>query len=143
VRRSKLRVCRSRALFSESIGSLGRFRSFCGNSRLASWSAGCEFEVDIVAAGAGAGGGSLGVCFVGGAPPMCMQHGVKAAIEGSQGTELSQQYCKLRVRRRCSVIFLYFFAAVVVHQYDCGALRFSWSFLVRLATGKTSKNRIQ
>jgi hypothetical protein len=48
----------------------------------------CEFEVDIVAAGARAGGGSLGVRFVGGAPPTCMQHGMNAAIEGSQGTEL-------------------------------------------------------
>jgi hypothetical protein len=93
----------------------------------------CEFEVDIVAIGAGAGGGSLGVCFASGAPPTCMQHGVNAAIEGSQGTELGQQYCKLRVRRCCSVVFLYFFAAVVVHQYDCGALRFSRSFSVRVS----------
>jgi hypothetical protein len=74
-----------------------------------------EFEVDIVAAGAGAGGGSLGVHFVCGAPSTCMQHGVNAAIEVSRGTELG----------RCSVVFLFFFAAVVVHQYDCGALRFS------------------
>jgi hypothetical protein len=75
----------------------------------------CEFEVDIVAAGAGAGGGSLGVHFVCGAPSTCMQHGVNAAIEVSRGTKLG----------RCSVVFLFFFAAVVVHQYDCGALRFS------------------
>jgi hypothetical protein len=93
----------------------------------------CEFEVDIVAAGAGEGRRSLGVRFAGGAPSTCMQHGVNAAIEGSQGTELGRQYCKLHVRRRCSVVFLYFFVAVVVHQYNCGALLFSRSFSVRVS----------
>ena len=39
VKRSKLKVCRSCVLFSESIGLLGRFRLFCGNSRSARYSA--------------------------------------------------------------------------------------------------------
>jgi hypothetical protein len=41
VRRSKLRVCGSSVLFSQSISSLGRFRSFCGNS----WSACLSMEL--------------------------------------------------------------------------------------------------
>jgi hypothetical protein len=53
------------------------------------WS--CEFEVDIVVAGAEAAGGSLGMRFAGGAPSMCMQHGVNAAIEVSRGIELGRQ----------------------------------------------------
>jgi hypothetical protein len=91
----------------------------------------CEFEVDIVAAGAGVGGGSLGVHFVCSAPSTCMQHGVNAAIEVSRGTEPG----------RCSVVFLFFFAAIVVHQYDCGALRFSRLSQFVSAIGRTSKNR--
>jgi hypothetical protein len=89
----------------------------------------CEFEVDIVAAGAGAGGGSPGVHFVCSAPLMCMQHGVNAAIEVSRGIELG----------RCSVVFLFFFAAVVVHQYDCGAFHFSRLSQFVSVTGRTSK----
>jgi hypothetical protein len=90
----------------------------------------CEFEVDIVAARAGAGGGSLRVHFVCGAPSTCMQYGVNAAIEVSRGTELG----------RWLVVFLFFFAAIVVHQYDCGALRFSCLSQFVSATGRTSKN---
>jgi hypothetical protein len=90
----------------------------------------CEFEVDIVVAGAGAGGGSLGVHFVCGAPSSCLQHSVNAAIEVSRGIELG----------RYSVVFLYFFAAVVVHQYDCGALRFSRLSQFVSATERTFEN---
>jgi hypothetical protein len=90
----------------------------------------CEFEVDIVAAEVGAGGGSQGVHFVCGAPSTCMQHSVNAAIEVSRGTELG----------RCSIVFLFFFAAVVVHQYDCGALCFSRLSQFVSVIGRTFEN---
>jgi hypothetical protein len=49
-----------------------------------------EFEVVIVAAEVGAGGGSLGMRLASGASSTCMQHSINVAVEGSRGTKLGR-----------------------------------------------------
>ena len=101
-------------LLSQSIGSLGKFRQFCGTGDRLIGLRSYEFEVVIIVAGAGAAGGSLGVHFAIGTPSTCMQYSNNAVVDCSRGTKRGTKQYKLRVRHRQSIL-LFFFLAIVVH----------------------------